>query len=250
MIEPYHELLLGCGRSREKRIWPANATRRPGDTQFGPGLVTLDVNLQVQPDLWCDLNSAPPWYVYPRAIETSYRDTDSMVIPEGKEIQHGVDLGEVIFKPIGWHPAFNIPSGPAAYQVAYALLDDYWDEIHAYDVLEHLGAQGDAAGLLRQFAELWRILKPNGYLCCTVPSRFSLGLWGDPSHRRVINPMTLTFLDQGEYIRQCDSRTPSSMSDFRGLYKADFRCVEAADNRETFSFVLQAVKPSRWGEPT
>lgn len=137
---------------------------------------------------------------------------------------------------------------PRDHAQACELLSDWWDEIHAYEVLEHLGQQGDAASLLAQFAELWRILKPNGYLCATVPSRFSEGLWGDPSHRRVILPMTLTFLDQEQYARQCDGPVKTAMSDFRSVYKADFKLIEKHDNRETFSFVLQAIKPSRYVE--
>ncbi len=216
------ELLLGCGRARDKRIWPQQIQRRANDHLFGPGLVTLDCNLAVKPDVWCDLNASPPWYGYPR-------DTAAY--------------------NAGMYPAGNVASGAAEYQTACVLLADYWDEIHAYEVLEHLGSQGDAQALLRQFAELWRLLKPDGYLCCTVPSRYSGWLWGDPSHRRVIVPQTLVFLDQSEYIKQCDGEHPTSMSDFRSIYQADFKLVDHGDNRETFSFILQAVKPSRWRAP-
>lgn len=128
---------------------------------------------------------------------------------------------------------------------------DYWDEVHAYEVLEHLGQQGDAVAFFAHFQEIWRILKANGYLVATVPSRFSGWLWGDPSHRRVILPESLTFLDQLEYARQCDGpeRVRTSMSDFRNFYKGDFRVVDSTDNRDKFVFVLQAIKPSRLIEP-
>jgi hypothetical protein len=131
----------------------------------------------------------------------------------------------------------------------YELLPDYWDEIHAYQVLEHLGQQGDAVSFFGHFQELWRLLKPDGYLVVAVPSRFSGWLWGDPSHRRAIVEEQLPFLDQAEYIRQCDGPNPTSMSDFRNIYRGDFRCLDQANNREDFVFVLQAVKPSRWVEP-
>lgn len=221
MTEIYRELLLGCGYARDKRIFPKATHRQPGDTAFGPGLVTLDCNHAVEPDLWCDLNSAPPWLFYPRTTES---DAGLARVAKASLVGH-------------------------AYQIPHEFSSDYWDEIHAYEVLEHLGSLGDHAALLRQFAELWRLLKPDGYLCATVPSRFSLGLWGDPSHRRVINPMTLVFLDQMEYVRQCDAPRPTPMSDFRSIYKADFKVVDQGDDRETFSFVLQAVKPSRWIAP-
>jgi hypothetical protein len=204
--DPYRELLIGCGRARDKRLYPG------GERRGWRNLTTLDNNGHVKPDLWCDLNAAPPWYAYPRA--------------------NALD-----------------PERPYGAECAHELLPDYWDEIHAYEVLEHLGAQGDATALLSQFAELWRILKPNGYLCVTVPSRSSGWLWGDPSHRRAIVPETLVFLDQSQYILQCDAARPTSMSDFRHLYKGDFRCVDQADNRQQFMFILQAVKPSRWVAP-
>lgn len=221
MTDVYRELLIGCGRARDKRIWPRATYRQAGDTKFGSGLVTLDVNLSVKPDWFCDLNSAPPWYAYPRDIKSV----------------------------IGTVAAPNIPGGEHPYQVPYELLPDYWDEIHAYEVLEHLGSLGDAVALLRQFQELWRLLKPDGFLCATVPSRSSGWLWGDPSHRRAIVPQTLTFLDQSEYIRQCDGPRPTSMSDFRSFYKGDFQLIDSGNNNDTFSFVLRAVKPSRWVEP-
>jgi hypothetical protein len=124
---------------------------------------------------------------------------------------------------------------------------DYWDEIHAYQVLEHLGSQGDAAAFFAHFSELWRLLRNGGYLVAEVPSRFSGCFWGDPSHRRAIVAESLSFLDQAEYSRQCDGpeSTRTTMSDFRYLYKADFRCLDQADNRQDFVFVLQAVKPAR-----
>ncbi|SRR6266849_1596644 len=125
------------------------------------------------------------------------------------------------------------------------LSNDYWDEVHAYEVLEHLGQQGNAAAFFATFNEIWRILKPGGYLCATVPSRFSPWLWGDPSHRRAILPESLVFLDRTEYIRQLDGATKTPMSDFRDIFHGDFRVVTQADNRTTFAFILQAVKPAR-----
>jgi hypothetical protein len=216
--DTYRELLIGCGRSRDKRI------AVPGSA--GPAkwraLTTLDLNPNVGADLQCDLNGSVPWHAWsggPSTIE---------------------------------QPALS-PVNKADYRwnsrnIAYQLLPDYWDEIHAYEVLEHLGQQGDAYSLLMQFSELWRLLKPNGYLCATVPSRFSPWLWGDPSHRRVMVPETLTFLDQNQYRIQCDGVNPTPMSDFRDTcgYRADFRLIDQHDNRTTFTFILQAVKPSRW----
>jgi hypothetical protein len=122
------------------------------------------------------------------------------------------------------------------------LAADTYDEIHAYEVLEHLGAQGDYRGFFDTFSEVWRLLKPGGFLCATCPSRRSHWLWGDPGHRRVVLPVSLLFLQQPEYERQ---KGLTNMSDYRTVYRADFEVVHTHDNNQTHSFILQAVKPSR-----
>jgi SAM-dependent methyltransferase len=121
--------------------------------------------------------------------------------------------------------------------------DDEFDEIHAYEVLEHTGAQGDHVFFFAQFSELWRILKPGGALVGTCPARDSPWAWGDPSHKRIVQPESFVFLDQSEYAKQVGV---TAMSDFRYLYRADFERahLEVADG--TFAFVLKAVKPSRF----
>jgi len=120
--------------------------------------------------------------------------------------------------------------------------DNAFDEVHAYEVLEHLGQQGDARSFCAHFSEVWRILKPGGLLFATCPSAASPWAWGDPSHRRIVNPQSLTFLSQPQYTRQV-GKTP--MSDFRSFYKADFDIGAQQDDGKTFAFVLKAVKPSR-----
>jgi SAM-dependent methyltransferase len=69
----------------------------------------------------------------------------------------------------------------------YPFLDSTFDEIHAYEVLEHCGRQGDWKFFLDQFAELWRILKPGGFLVATCPMWDGPWAWGDPGHTRVIS---------------------------------------------------------------
>jgi SAM-dependent methyltransferase len=123
--------------------------------------------------------------------------------------------------------------------------DNVFDEVHAYEILEHTGQQGDFRFFFQQFSDLWRILKPNGYLMATVPMWDSPWAWGDPSHKRVITDGSLVFLNQQEYINQVDGEKPSSMTDFRRWYQADFDCVAATRGQHQFQFVLQAIKPSR-----
>lgn len=120
--------------------------------------------------------------------------------------------------------------------------DNQFSQIHAYEVLEHIGQQGDYKLFFAQFTELWRILKPGGHLMATVPSIKSPWAWGDPSHTRVILPQTLVFLSQAEYNKQVGV---SAMSDFRYIYQADFEILMSQDNDVLHAFVLQAIKPSR-----
>jgi len=120
--------------------------------------------------------------------------------------------------------------------------DNGADEIHAYEVLEHLGHQGDVATFFRHFYECWRILKPGGHLAATVPMWNSPWAWGDPGHTRIISLHSLTFLNQQEYKKQVGA-TP--MSDYRRYWRGDFDLVANQETEHTLVFVLQAVKPPR-----
>jgi len=122
--------------------------------------------------------------------------------------------------------------------------DDSFDEIHAYEVLEHTGQQGDYKFFFAQFSEFYRLLKSNGHLLVTCPSKNSKWALGDPSHTRVLQPENLLFLHQPQYAEV--GITP--MSDFRNIYKADFDIVHCSDNGNAFDFALKAIKPSRISE--
>jgi SAM-dependent methyltransferase len=122
------------------------------------------------------------------------------------------------------------------------LEDDMFDEVHAYEILEHLGRQGDVVSFFQTFGEIWRILRPKGVLCATVPDWKSMWAWGDPSHTRVITSGSLVFLDQTEYQKQVGV-TP--MSDFRSIWKGDFMRIGQQTRGENFIFCLEAQKPAR-----
>jgi cyclopropane fatty-acyl-phospholipid synthase-like methyltransferase len=115
---------------------------------------------------------------------------------------------------------------------------DTFDEIHAYEVLEHTGAQGDYKFFFWQFSDFWRVLKPNGHLLVTCPSRHSVWALGDPSHTRVLQKEMLIFLDQDAYKEV----GKTSISDFRSIYKAHFKHVHVNENQDEFHFVLKAIK--------
>jgi len=117
--------------------------------------------------------------------------------------------------------------------------DDVFDEIHAYEVLEHTGAQGDWRFFFNQFYEFWRILKPGGYFCGTTPMWDSKWAWGDPGHKRIINAGSLVFLSMKEHEVQIGN---NSMTDYRPYWDGDFDLIARQEEGDTFGFVMQAVK--------
>lgn len=122
--------------------------------------------------------------------------------------------------------------------------DNTFDEIHAYEVMEHVGRQGDWEFFFEQWSDIWRILKPDGVFFGTSPSWSSPWAWGDPGHTRIIGPQCLVFLDQDEYTKQVGK---SPMTDYRFCYKADFEIVHSQDLGDvgTYAYGLRAVKPAR-----
>lgn len=207
-MSEYRELLLGCGSRRDKDTRLPTATELRARVQTGEGrdfvkLTTLDINPDHQPDILFNLER----------IDGAKHNQ----IPNANVRR---DMGNKV-----------IDTGTCP--------DDWYDEIHAYEVLEHIASQGDYRKFFDQFTEFWRVLKPGGYFFASVPSYRSEWAWADPSHRRVITPGTLVFLSQAQY-RQQVGVTP--MSDFRWYYGADFDTVVSNDDGESHVFILQAVK--------
>ena len=120
----------------------------------------------------------------------------------------------------------------------YPFDDNSFDRVEGHQVLEHIGSLGDYRHLFHEFEEWHRILKPGGYFVASVPMWNSLWAFGDPSHVRVINAGTLTFLNQDSY--KDVGKTP--ISDFRFCYKGNFVTVDLKQSGENFYFILQAVK--------
>src|SRR5690349_14290483 len=118
--------------------------------------------------------------------------------------------------------------------------DNTFSEIHAYEVLEHLGQQGDYKSFFAHFYEIWRILKPNGMLFATCPGNRQTWTWGDPGHTRMISAETITFLDQEQYKKQVGH---SGMTDYRWCWKGDLYPLHAQQEGESFFvFILRARK--------
>lgn len=116
--------------------------------------------------------------------------------------------------------------------------ENEFDEIHAYETLEHIGTQGDYKFFFNQFTDFWRILKPGGLFYATVPKWNTLWSWGDPGHTRIINEGTITFLSQKRYAEI----GKTAMTDYRWCYQADFDFNTVQNTETNFIFVLNAVK--------
>jgi len=119
-------------------------------------------------------------------------------------------------------------------ELPYPFEAESFDEIHCYDVLEHLGSQGDYKFFFAQFNEFWRILRPNGIICGTVPKADSVWAWGDPGHTRVITKESFIFLDRRNYKQIGES----PMTDYRFIYKGDFQLIHEEYKSEIFYFGL------------
>lgn len=99
--------------------------------------------------------------------------------------------------------------------------DETFDELAAYDVLEHVGRQGDWRGFFEEFAEYWRILKPNGLFGIIVP--VGRDYHADPGHTRFFAPEWFRFLDQRWYGDALAGG--QQVTDYRWFWKRDFQTV-------------------------
>ena len=162
-------------------------------------IVTLDMDVATGPDILWDLN-IKPWQNW-----TDYP----------KNYDGGY-----------WPSPGSIP-------------DNSFEQIHAYEVLEHLGQQGNWRGFFDDFGEIYRVLKPGGYLVFSCPLPHSVWAWGDPGHTRIISLESLTFLDQENYAQV--GTTP--MTDYRGYWKGNLRLVGHQKTEHNLFAILQAVKP-------
>ena len=108
-----------------------------------------------------------------------------------------------------------------AYEVLehLSIPDGKFDEVHAYEVLCNLGGVGNWKFFFRLWQEIWNCLKPGGLVCATTPWWESIWAWQDPGHRRVYSRELLTYLSQREYEKQVGF---TAMTDYRSVWPAPF----------------------------
>jgi predicted SAM-dependent methyltransferase len=102
-------------------------------------------------------------------------------------------LGEpdILFDLVGLHNSCTLPCK-----------DEEFDEIHAYEVLEHIGWQGNWRGFFAEFKEYWRVLKPGGTMFISAPTPETL--WQtDVGHTRciasgILGPLTRHFYERNK----------------------------------------------------
>lgn len=98
--------------------------------------------------------------------------------------------------------------------------DNSFDEIHAYNIMEHLGHQGDAKAFFDEMYEIWRVLKPLGHFYGCCPKMSNPWVLAEPSHTRVLLPHSFNFLNR-DFFKEDD--IDNSTSDFRHLWRGDLR---------------------------
>jgi hypothetical protein len=123
-------------------------------------------------------------------------------------------------------------------ELSWPVPEHFFDEVHAYEVLEHLGGIGNYRFFFALWRKIWRVLKPGGLVCASTPWWTSPWALADPGHRDVYSVERLTYLLQKEYEQQIGVTT---MTDYRQFWPKpyDFSLVNHKREKESFLFVLQ-----------
>ena len=129
------------------------------------------------------------------------------------------------FRPYDGHsPAVRLPFD-----------DKTFDELAAYDSLEHWGQQGDWRGWFDEMAEYHRILKPGGTFGVIVP--LGADALTDPGHTRFFYATWFSFLSQEFYKRAMEQG--ASVTDYRWYWKLDFDVLHSESNSHHLSVMLR-----------
>jgi SAM-dependent methyltransferase len=123
---------------------------------------------------------------------------------------------------------------------ALPFVDGMFDEIHAYEILEHYGMQGDYKSFFHEFGEFHRVLKPGGIMAISVPMWDSPWSIGDPGHCRVFAKQSFAFLTEDHYDQISEERG-SSCTDYRSLIKGWWKLLGVEETTDQLFMVMQTV---------
>lgn len=99
--------------------------------------------------------------------------------------------------------------------------DAMFDEIGAFNTMEHWGRQGDFRGWFHECGEYWRILKPGGLMFILVP--IGQDALADPGHTRFFQQNWFGFLSQSFY--EGNDQLKTCFTDYRWLWKLNFNVL-------------------------
>ena len=119
----------------------------------------------------------------------------------------------------------------------YPFEDGEFDEIHAYEVLEHVGKQGDFRFFFSQFNEFHRILKKSGIFALSVPNYKSIWAFGDPGHTRVLPYTVFNFLQKSFY----DQLGKTACADYRSYIEGYWEGLGIDEGDDQVYVLLRAV---------
>ena len=106
--------------------------------------------------------------------------------------------------------------------------DNTFDEIGAYNCMEHWGRQGDWRGWFVEMAEYHRILKPGGLMSILVP--IGPDALADPGHTRFFQQNYFGFLSQTFYTQ--NKLLGSCFTDYRWFWKLNFDVLYMQEHGE------------------
>ena len=117
----------------------------------------------------------------------------------------------------------------------YPIEDSKFHEIHAYEILEHCGSQGDGDFFFEQFNEFHRILKPGGFMVITVPKWDSEAAFGVPDHKRVLPISIFGHLVEEHY----ENVGKPGYADYRHLINGYWKVAYTQEMGDAAAIVLQ-----------
>ena len=119
--------------------------------------------------------------------------------------------------------------------------DESFDQIHAYDVLEHVGKQGDWKGFFAEFEEYHRVLRVGGLMYILVP--IGRDAFADPGHTRFFSRNHFEFLSQS-FNKQSDLK-PGELSvrtDYSWYWKKNFDVMALNEFSTRIGTILRKTK--------